>query len=358
MDHAHCCPERSVCDLKRQRCIPEMLLERKAAKSHTSLTELTPVHKEFDKLMYLIYNRYDNSKSQNQGCSGCPLEDAVCCSDGIHCCPQHMNCGTTTGTCVEKEDLTNAVLITEVAAEVRIVDNSLPWTDIRTKLADQVCPGGKMKCGDNDTCCKLQTTGSYVCCPLPKATCCSDGLHCCPNGMQCDLVHMRCAGSENREQLYKTNDICPDHKTRCPDGTTCCQLDSGYGCCPYPKAVCCTDKAHCCPNGYKCDVVKTQCVKGDVSFDAPQILQGEKITVRSVVCPGGHFKCPDNTTCCQLPDGRYGCCPYPHAVCCTDKQHCCPESTKCDLPHQRCIQQWFTIPFARVLYAEKIDRAP
>ena len=29
--------------------------------------------------------------------------------------------------------------------------------------------------------------------------------------------------------------VCPDKKTACPDGTTCCQMRSGgYGCCPLP----------------------------------------------------------------------------------------------------------------------------
>jgi hypothetical protein len=29
--------------------------------------------------------------------------------------------------------------------------------------------------------------------------------------------------------------------------------DTGeYGCCPLPKAVCCTDHEQCCPNGYPC----------------------------------------------------------------------------------------------------------
>jgi hypothetical protein len=29
--------------------------------------------------------------------------------------------------------------------------------------------------------------------------------------------------------------------------------DTGeYGCCPLPKAVCCTDHEHCCPNGFTC----------------------------------------------------------------------------------------------------------
>ena len=36
-----------------------------------------------------------------------------------------------------------------------------------------------------------------------------------------------------------------------------------------------------------------------------------------VICPGGEYVCPNNWTCC--PVGlQYMCCPYNHAVCCTD----------------------------------------
>ena len=49
------------------------------------------------------------------------------------------------------------------------------------------------------------------------------------------------------------NVVCPDGKSECPDGNTCCKLSSGgYGCCPAPEAVCCSDGIHCCPHGYTC----------------------------------------------------------------------------------------------------------
>uniref|UniRef100_A0A3B3Z323 Granulins domain-containing protein n=1 Tax=Poecilia mexicana TaxID=48701 RepID=A0A3B3Z323_9TELE len=36
--------------------------------------------------------------------------------------------------------------------------------------------------------------------------------------------------------IFKTSSIeCPDKKTVCPDGTTCCQMTNGsFGCCPMP----------------------------------------------------------------------------------------------------------------------------
>ena len=52
------------------------------------------------------------------------------------------------------------------------------------KLEDVVCPDGQSECPSGNTCCKL-SSGQYGCCHLPKATCCSDGVHCCPNGYSC-----------------------------------------------------------------------------------------------------------------------------------------------------------------------------
>ncbi len=34
----------------------------------------------------------------------------------------------------------------------------------------------------------------------------------------------------------------------------------------------------------------------------------------TVVCPGGGAECPAGTTCCELSEGEYGCCPLENAV--------------------------------------------
>lgn len=53
--------------------------------------------------------------------------------------------------------------------------------------------------------------------------------------------------------------------SQCLDYETCCMMDTGhYGCCPLPKAVCCSDEEHCCPEGYRCDLTSETCVAGDV----------------------------------------------------------------------------------------------
>ena len=68
-----------------------------------------------------------------------------------------------------------------------------------------------------------------------------------------------------------------------------------------------------------------------------------------VQCADHQSECPDGTTCCALPDGGYGCCPMPNAVCCRDKVHCCPQGTTCDTAHSRCIQEESgeTVPWVR-----------
>uniref|UniRef100_A0A5S6QDD0 Granulins domain-containing protein n=1 Tax=Trichuris muris TaxID=70415 RepID=A0A5S6QDD0_TRIMR len=60
---------------------------------------------------------------------------------------------------------------------------------------------------------------------------------------------------------------------------------------------------------------------------------------RHVLCPDKRATCDDQDTCCLTTQGRYGCCPLPHAVCCSDKLHCCPHGMRCDVRHNRCIEK-------------------
>nr|XP_039257315.1 progranulin-like [Styela clava] len=55
-----------------------------------------------------------------------------------------------------------------------------------------------------------------------------------------------------------------------------------------------------------------------------------------VMCPDDS-ECPNFSTCCQLTDGKYGCCGHPSAVCCSDHLHCCPHGFVCDLKSSKCI---------------------
>ncbi|KAM9488533.1 granulin b [Clarias gariepinus] len=226
-----------------------------------------------------------------------------------------------------------------------------------------ICPDGGM-CDQGNTCC-LTPGGGYGCCPLPNAECCSDHLHCCHEGTLCDMAHGRCVNKTHtlawvrrvsaKQTALPRAVVCPDQESECPDDTTCCQMPDGkWGCCPMPNAVCCEDKRHCCPQGTTCDLHHSRCVsapgdstpllrkfpavrKGEKSDAAMNEIPGEFTHSNDVICPDKVSTCPDKTTCCQLPSGSYGCCPMPSAVCCEDHMHCCPAGTVCDLEHAACV---------------------
>ncbi|CAL1600106.1 unnamed protein product [Knipowitschia caucasica] len=233
-----------------------------------------------------------------------------------------------------------------------------------------VCPDGGM-CAEKNTCCK-NTEGSYGCCPLPKAECCSDHLHCCYEGTICDLVHRKCVNktvslpwllripTTQLEETVKAVD-CPDKVSECPDDTTCCELpDGSWGCCPLVKAVCCKDKQHCCPEGKHCDLEHSTC-NSPTSEPIPMLKKVparrrlETADVGAVTCPGGRSSCPDDYTCCLLPTGDYGCCPYPNAICCSDHEHCCPSNSTCDLKKEMCRSGDALMPMLRKIAAASND---
>lgn len=179
--------------------------------------------------------------------------------------------------------------------------------------------------------------------------------------------------------VWKNHDsgLCPDHKMRCPDRTTCCKLfDGGYGCCPYPEGVCCKDGAHCCPHATQCDIQHGRCIRShflsmlmglpefndiDPPMEKVSMLSstlsssggssGGDVTAVAAVsvqaveagyggthsCPNPEDQCLDGQTCCQISETDYGCCPFAEAVCCTDMAHCCPHNTLCDLKSDSCV---------------------
>ncbi|XP_061731911.1 granulin b isoform X1 [Nerophis ophidion] len=133
--------------------------------------------------------------------------------------------------------------------------------------------------------------------------------------------------------------VCPDGGV-CEDQSTCCKnAMGGYGCCPLPRAVCCSDGLHCCFEGSVCDVLHDRCVNKTASLPWASPLPVQQLSQRAaaIMCPDQQSECPDATTCCQLPDSSWGCCPLAKAVCCEDKRHCCPEGSTCDISKSRCV---------------------
>ncbi|XP_076005907.1 progranulin-like [Genypterus blacodes] len=166
---------------------------------------------------------------------------------------------------------------------------------------------------------------------------------------------------------------CPDGHV-CSDANTCCLTASGYACCGYPKAVCCSDMVHCCPSGFRCNLAQQRCDKVDqpwmnvpmvkkVAAEEPstpvlpvsplQALasslvpeQNEVEKRLTVQCDSVYF-CPGTTTCCRHLAGGWYCCPFVHGRCCLDGMHCCPFGLDCDYTYQHCVRDSLTYPFSR-----------
>lgn len=236
----------------------------------------------------------------------------------------------------------------------------MPFYDTKNVL----CPDKEHFCPDGTSCCS-SGYGGFSCCPYKSATCCLDGLHCCPKGFTCD--------SESGQCLKKANIIPVKKKVKslssflvastykkylvgiskrigkgvvnsssggtffCEDGETCCEItESVYGCCPLPHAVCCKDGKHCCPSGTTCDLKQSKCKDG--SGKLLNILQKRLTRIHErtscrynqtvIKCPDKKH-CPSTTSCCMVESGEYGCCPTSDAVCCLDKEHCCPNGYQC-----------------------------
>ncbi|KAI5097031.1 granulin-a isoform 2 precursor, partial [Silurus meridionalis] len=153
------------------------------------------------------------------------------------------------------------------------------------------------------------------------------------------------------------SDVPCDDTVACPDGTTCCKDGKGgFGCCPFPQAVCCEDFIHCCPHGKKCNLAAQTCDDpfGSVpwlkkvpsrSFDGQKVPESKRMSsdiiknflvnyrnkdivfliikmiflllvcsVSDVPCDDT-VACPDGTTCCKDGKGGFGCCPFPQVKC-------------------------------------------
>ncbi|XP_042910902.1 progranulin-like isoform X1 [Parasteatoda tepidariorum] len=303
---------------------------------------------------------------KSYGC--CPLLNAVCCDDHIHCCPANTKCSA--GMCIQQTS--------------RGVTSFLA-NPIRAK--NVTCPGGQFTCPDDTTCCEGSAPGSYGCCPLEDAVCCEDKEHCCPSGTTCNLKELKCDGDgftslmyDSKKKLHrshnvemdqivemepssKSNFVCPGSSFQCPDVSTCCKLPGDeWGCCPFENATCCEDKVHCCPEGMTCNVAEQSCERDGFTylmFDSKkklhrshnvkmdQIVEMEPSSVSNVVCPGSSFQCPDLFTCCKLPGAEWGCCPFENATCCADKLHCCPEGMTCDATSTHCSRGFYNVTSVR-----------
>uniref|UniRef100_A0A3P8YUI5 Granulins domain-containing protein n=1 Tax=Esox lucius TaxID=8010 RepID=A0A3P8YUI5_ESOLU len=297
----------------------------------------------------------------------CPLHQAECCEDHIHCCPMGTLCLVNESTCVN--GTVSLPWVERVSAKQSTHLKSFRM--ISTYAGDE----DDKICSDNSHCppefsC-LQTTKGFGCCPVAQALSCSDGKHCCPQGHQCSTDGQSCI--RLKDPVVPV--MCNDGESECPGETTCCETPDGrWGCCPMPKAVCCEDKIHCCPDGSTCDIKQSKCISAsnkempmwakfpariraewenpkkvttpvpDTTTSTNTILvplwEGAKsspLLTRAKDVPCNDTKsCEDGSTCCKTEKGEWACCPLPQAVCCSDFIHCCPHGKICNLPAQTC----------------------
>uniref|UniRef100_A0A3B3CG25 Granulin a n=1 Tax=Oryzias melastigma TaxID=30732 RepID=A0A3B3CG25_ORYME len=404
-DFIHCCPKGKTCNLAAQSC--------DGGEGSVSMLEKIP---SFSKVSVKMQDVQCDStaacpdqttccKTAEGGWACCPLPEAVCCEDFIHCCPKGKTCNLAAQSCDGGE------------GSVPMLEKIPSYLKQNVKMQNVSCDSSA-SCPDQTTCCKT-TQGTWACCPLPEAVCCDDHEHCCPSGTTCDLATLSCLQSSGSVPMSKKmpaltwtssalsqlmemvveekteetgeeenkvderdeqkdfddeedktdeegNILCDSH-TQCPQGTTCCfmQKFQKWGCCPLPKAVCCTDGEHCCPTDYKCKEESTSCVKGEVEIPwytkipATVSIQADS----SFVQCGAVHQCPAHMSCCRLFTGEWGCCPLSNAVCCGDKEHCCPEGYTCDLTSRSCHKllalELETVPLTPVfLPVDQSQRGP
>ncbi|XP_056336387.1 progranulin-like isoform X1 [Danio aesculapii] len=67
-------------------------------------------------------------------------------------------------------------------------------------------------------------------------------------------------------------------------------------------------------------------------------------TSASVIHCDARTVCPDRTTCCRTPYGKWTCCPYSMGQCCRDGIHCCRHGYRCNFTSTRCLRGWLTMP--------------
>uniref|UniRef100_A0A1A8NME6 Granulin b n=1 Tax=Nothobranchius rachovii TaxID=451742 RepID=A0A1A8NME6_9TELE len=351
-DHLHCCPHGSVCNLEAKTCDDPSGFPRRL-QWLTKVPALRSKQREetCDEQTCPRGNTCCKGESGLWAC--CPLPQAVCCSDQQHCCPQGFRCNVAKQSCDRVGHLSLPWF-----QKVPGRKNEPSWVDSSRAPSDRIVCDAQTSCPKDTTCCFMEKTHKWGCCPLPQAVCCQGGNHCCPSGHTCEPHRSTCSRGPNtiawftklsaRTEPMDVSDVKCDNKSSCASGTTCCRLQSGeWGCCPLVKAVCCDDHEHCCPQGYSCNMKTSTCEKKIDSLLLTTLPQSE--VVRSepreaeddgdVSCDStGVFHCSKQETCCKVSDTEWSCCPTHKAVCCSDSKHCCPVGFSCDLKAGGCTQ--------------------
>ncbi|TNN68975.1 Granulin [Liparis tanakae] len=245
-DQLHCCPPDTECDLEHGVCKADG-----AASETAPLRRLTAASGDVecpDATWCPAQTTCCKTTSGEYGC--CPMPNAVCCSDLLHCCPEGTDCDVAHGACINARG---------ESAVTTLEDGAVVPCD------------GSVVCAAGSTCCTLPD-GAWACCSLPQAVCCEDHLHCCPHATVCNLEASTCddaaAGTATpwhaKGPASPRHAVCPaspwhavgpasprhavgpaspapdakcDESASCPVRSTCCRTQAGgWACCPMPQA--------------------------------------------------------------------------------------------------------------------------
>eukprot|EP00730_Choanoeca_flexa_P012189 TRINITY_DN3600_c0_g1_i1.p1 TRINITY_DN3600_c0_g1~~TRINITY_DN3600_c0_g1_i1.p1 ORF type:complete len:367 (+),score=42.60 TRINITY_DN3600_c0_g1_i1:2-1102(+) len=195
-DQTYCCPSGNRCDNSRHACLAaDGSLRNASLRKQAVLLAQSPLPRIPSRRVELPIQQLedvycsDGSRcpdgttccAQNGGGFGCcPIANAVCCNDNVHCCPSNLVCNLAAGGCTPPGSAVLAVAFNQSAAVTMVAPRgpAPPSPNQVNCTADYSCPF-------NTTCCHLDF-GAIACCPLPNATCCaSTHGRCCPANYDC-----------------------------------------------------------------------------------------------------------------------------------------------------------------------------
>lgn len=363
-DMLHCCPNGYRCDVIDSKCI----MGDQTTALYTKTKSVQQTFKKVEELKSIVcpdgssFCPNDNTccpmKDGSYGC--CPIPKAICCLDHLHCCPQDTKCDIQKATCIQqKSNQTQSIkwFVKSEAQQLNVID------ELTIKLDPLICPD-KTTCDARNTCCSIDSLGSFGCCPYTSGVCCENSAFCCPQGQVCGSKPGECLTEEKMNGLMKvpflnwhrieTKATLMDGTNGCSVGSQCQKVGGGFGCCPYVNGTCCGVNGYCCPDGYTCDPKAESCTLIDpdtTTFLIPMKIDSQKLQQKaaksevltrfklfieelgSVECDDSVHFCPDTYTCCvrrRSEGGKaYGCCPVKDAVCCDDGINCCPSGYEC-----------------------------
>uniref|UniRef100_G3PNX7 Granulin a n=1 Tax=Gasterosteus aculeatus TaxID=69293 RepID=G3PNX7_GASAC len=177
-DGNHCCPTDYTCDVEKTTCTKgEVVIPWYTKLPASASVEDDPASVQCDgQEQCPDDNTCCQLQSGEWGC--CPMPDAVCCPDKVHCCPQGYTCNMASNSCQKL-----LMLQLQAVPLTRVYLPEAEPTSSPSEQGDVVCDD-QTSCPDGQTCCRTSAT-TWGCCPAPNAVCCSDMQHCCPEGHTC-----------------------------------------------------------------------------------------------------------------------------------------------------------------------------